>query len=427
MKEKISSTPCDFSLLSMEKLLMMSHDDVQECIAMQRQKYLKMHTSPITQGKGSDKRWTTHVPDKTKRDGRRIIRKPTKEEVENAVIKFYMERESFNSRAHISTAITLSALFPLWIEYASKRPKIASETLRKYRNDYKRFIVDSEFGKMKVREIDYIDIEEFLIAEIQRLNLKKKALGNLFGYLNDVFDYAIRKRIIQNNPCDLVDMKNVRPYCDDSIKPDNERVLSDAEVSGLLQILHQHQAEHPLYMADYAIEICVYGGLRVGEVVALKWDCIENGELLIKESEHRIYHDDGASTYEIGATKNRKNRRIAISDDLQEVFDRIRLLHEENNIQSDYIIADADGRLIAPTISKAMYRRGIEANISTKCIHALRRTLSSKLNVHYSSATVALTMGHTEEVNKNHYNYNIMGLPARKAVMDEIGKDYNQK
>lgn len=225
MKKKISSTPCDFNLLSMKELLMMSHYDMQECIAMQRQKYLKMHTSPITQDKGSDKRWTNHVPDKSKPDGRRVIRKPTKEEAENTVIKFYMEWEAFNSRAHISTAITLSALFPLWIEYASKRPKIASETLRKYRNDYKRFIVDSEFGKMKVREIDYIDIEEFLIAEIQRLNLKKKALGNLFEYLNDVFDYAIRKRIILNNPCDLVDMKNVRPKIEKTVESQSATIF----------------------------------------------------------------------------------------------------------------------------------------------------------------------------------------------------------
>ena len=59
---------------------------------------------------------------------------------------------------------------------------------------------------MRVKDIDYIDIEEFLIAEIQRLNLKKKALGNLFGYLKNVFAYAMRKRIIRSSPCDLVDL-----------------------------------------------------------------------------------------------------------------------------------------------------------------------------------------------------------------------------
>lgn len=230
----------------------------------------------------------------------------------------------------------------------------------------------------------------------------------------------MRKRIIQSNPCDLVDLKNVRPYCDNTEKPSAERVLSDGELIALLHTLHQHQAEYPLYMADYAIEICVHTGLRVGEVAALRWDCIAGGELHIRQSEHRIDHDDHASTYEIGTTKNGKERRVPISDGLQAVFDRIRALHKAHGIHSDYIIADAEGRVIAPTISKAMYRRGVESGIHAKSIHALRRTVSSKLNLKLPSATVALIMGHTEEVNKNHYNYDTVELKVKKETMDQI-------
>lgn len=413
-------TSCNFDLPTDRELCIMSTDDVLKCRNMKRQKYLNMHKAPITQGKGKDTRWTTRVPDKSKPDGRRVIRKSTKEEVENELIKFYMEKEALTSKARISAAITLSAFFSLWIDYASRRPDIASETLRKYRNDYKRFIEGSEFGKMKVREIDYIDIEDFLISEIQRLNLRKRALGNLFGYLKSVFSYAMRQRIILNNPCDLVDLKNVRPYCDNTEKPSAERILSDAEITLLLDRIHQHQEDYPLYMADYAIEICIYTGLRVGEVAALRWDCIKSEELYIKQSEHRIDHEDSASTYEIGATKNGKERRIPISDSLQAIFDRIKTLHKEYGICNEYIIADMDGRVIAPTISKAMYRRGVEANVNAKSIHALRRTVSSKLNSRLPSATVALIMGHTEEVNKNNYNYDIMELSIKKDAMEQI-------
>lgn len=418
--EKNISTPPTNDLLSAEDLIMMSYDDVQSYMATQREKYLSMHTADIKQGEGSDKRWFTYLPIPSGNRNNKLIRKVTQEQIENAVIQFYMEREALKKKARISVAITLSALFLRWIDYTSTRPNIASETLRKYRNDYARFIADSDFGRMKVREIDYINIEEFLIAEIQRLNLKKKALGNLFGYLKSVFAYAMRQRIIQSNPCDLVDLKNVRPYCDNTERPSAERVLSDEELIALLDTLHQHQAEYPLYMADYAIEICIHAGLRVGEVAALRWDCIADGELNIRQSEHRVDHEDSASTYEIGATKNCKERRVPISDGLQAVFDRIKALHEAYGIQSDYIIADTEGRVIAPTISKAMYRRGVEADIHAKSIHALRRTVSSKLNLKLPSATVALIMGHTEEVNKNHYNYDIVESAKKKEAMEDI-------
>lgn len=81
MKKNVS-TPATNDLLSTEDLVMMSCDDVQKYMAKQKEKYLSMHTAPITQGKGSDKRWTTRVPDKNKPDGRRVIRKPTKEDGE---------------------------------------------------------------------------------------------------------------------------------------------------------------------------------------------------------------------------------------------------------------------------------------------------------------------------------------------------------
>ena len=198
-----------------------------------------------------------------------------------------------------------------------------------------------------------------------------------------MFAYAMRQRIIQTNPCDLVDMKNIRPYCNDDCKTASERILSDAEYRALLDRLHTRQTEYPLYMADYAIELCMYTGLRVGEVVVLRWDCIKNGEL------HTL-------------------------------LKRIQLVQQENGITSEYIFADTNGRIIAPTISKAMYRRGSKAGIKAKSIHAIRRTVSSNLRKILPRATVALIMGHTEEVNENHYNYDILTYNEKKQAMNNF-------
>ncbi len=412
----------NYPLLYSEDLLMMSPGDVLEYQKMKREKYLQMHKTPITKGQGKDTRWMTRLPDPTKSDGRRTIRKQTKEEVENAVIRYYMEQESEERTAKLDRNITVSDCFQKWVEYSSQRPKIASETLRKYRNDYKRFILNSDFGNMLVRRVDFVDIEEYLIEEVKTKNLKKKALGNLSGYLREMFKYAIRKRIIaaNANPCDQVDMKNIRPYCDTSCKPSAERVLSDDEITSLLTALHKHQEAYPSYMPDYAIEICLYTGLRVGEVVALRWDCIRNGELHITQSEHLVIHKDNSSSYELGPTKNAKERRIPISTELELLLGRIRQVQMENGVVSDFIIANANGRLIAQVISNAMQRRGKDAGIKAKSIHAIRRTVSSRLNARLPRATVALIMGHTEEVNESNYDYDTMERNLKKQVMDSI-------
>lgn len=399
-------------------------DALIETIAMaMREKALSMHTAPITQGKGIDKRWVTQLPDKTKAGGRRTIRKQTKAEVEEVVASHYLKVLANQKACKIPTNINIADFFLKWIEYAEGRPNIASETIRRYHNDYRRFIASTEFGKILVTRVDFIDIEDFLIATIKEKSLKQRALGNLYGYLKCMMEYGIRTRLISENPCLRVDLKMVRPYCDCSVKDDAERVLSDTELKSLLGKIHEHQQEYPLYMADYAIEICLHTGLRVGEVVALQWSSIKNGELVINTSEHRIDHKDSASTYELGKTKNGKNRRIPISKELDTVLQRIRNLQEENGMVTDFVLFENGARLTAPTVSKAMYRRGVEANITAKSIHAIRRTVSSKLNANLPRATVALIMGHTEEVNENYYSYDIMELEAKRNAMSKILTD----
>lgn len=412
-----------FILLFPKLLDMMCPDDdalIDKMLMTMREKALSMHKTPITQGKGVDTRWVTQLPDKTKASGRRTIRKQTKAEVEDVVASYYLKVIAKRKETKMPTNITISEFFLKWVEYAENRPNIASETLRRYRNDYKRFIAPSEFGTFLVAQVDFIDIEEYLIKIVKEKSLKQRALGNLYGYLKCMMEYGMRVRLITDNPCNRVDLKNVRPYCDCSTKDDTERVLSANEITALLNRIHAHQQEYPLYMADYAIEICLHTGLRVGEVVALKWSSINNGELTINISEHRVDHKDSASTYELGQTKNGKVRRIPISKELNTVFQRIRNLQEENGMVTDFILFEKGKRLIAPTVSKAMYRRGVESNITAKSIHAIRRTVSSKLNAILPRATVALIMGHTEEVNENHYCYDVMELEAKRNAMSRI-------
>lgn len=348
----------------------------------------------------SDNRWHTYIKDDLKLSGRKQLVRKERRDLEKALLKHYhlkieyTDANSNTKRKRFANDITVVEFFPHWIEYKKQNPKLSSETIDRYGTDFKRFIKNSEFGKMQLREIDEIDIEEFVVSEIERLNLKTSAVKNLVGYINQMFQYARRSRIVDANPFDLVDCKNnVYPYCYSSSKSKEERTLTDYEMKLLRSNLHRQQEKHPLYMPNYAIEICTWSGLRVGEVVALKWDAIINGELNITQSEHRIAHENSPDTYEIGLTKNKKERRVPIGTELEELLNRIKKLQEENGVISDYIIADVNGRVIAPNVSKAMYRRACEVGLKAKSIHGIRRTVASKLYQKYPKPTVAYIMG----------------------------------
>lgn len=407
-------------LKSEEDMLTMSAGDVLEYISTMKSKYLSMHKAPITQGTGKDKRWTTRVPDPTKADGRRIIRKPTREEVENEVIRFYMEQEG--RRPKVSTSISVNAYFQWWIEYKKHNRTLKSETFRKYRNDYKRFFENSAFGQLPVTIIDFIDIEDFLREQTEHFNLKRKAVTTLASYVRGLFNLAIRDRLISENPFARVDLRNnVYCCCNRSEKTDAERILSTQEMKALRDVVQNHLQNNPLYMSDWAIEICMWTGLRVGEVVALKWSDLMDGELVITKSERRIIHEDGhPDTYEIGDTKNHKDRRVPVGKELMKVLMRLRQVQSDNGIEGEYILTGLKGREIAPTITKAIYRRGLEAGIGTCSIHRIRRTVSSRLNQFYDRATVSHIMGHTEQVKQNHYDYDMEEIQRKKDTMDQL-------
>ena len=103
-------------------------DDVREDMEnKQRADILSKHKYSISQG--NDGRWRTTLPDKTKKNGRRLVAKTTKKALEDAVIAFYKEHDE----PEIKHDLTLTDVYPDWIMYRSKLTK-ASSTIKRYKS-----------------------------------------------------------------------------------------------------------------------------------------------------------------------------------------------------------------------------------------------------------------------------------------------------
>ena len=63
----------------------------QEILMKERELYLSRHTYRIYQGK--DGAWYTYIPDDTKKNGRRKIRRVNKESLEDEVINYFKQEE----------------------------------------------------------------------------------------------------------------------------------------------------------------------------------------------------------------------------------------------------------------------------------------------------------------------------------------------
>lgn len=65
-----------------------------------------------------------------------------------------------------------------------------------------------------------------------------------------------------------------------------------------------------------------------------------------------------------------------------------------------------------------------QAGIDVKGIHALRRTLNSKMRCSGVSVVIASSLlGHTEEVNKSNYTYDISEMKYKKEIIAKLSQE----
>lgn len=386
-------------------------------------------TNKVWQAQGkNDTRW------KFKKEDGKIVAKTSEEKLKQAYIDYYVEKKGKTIRD--ARKITFEEMFNEWVAFQQARPTISSGTIYKYQTDFNRCFKDRPFSKMSIVDIDEDDISDHLTNLALELHLKQQAIKNISGYIKNSLTRARKEKLINANPFDCVELKEVLDYCIDSINYDDdeqgeneekERVLSCQEMNALFLQLFKDQQAKPNYLPYYCIEACLYSGMRVGEVVALKWSDIRGGELHIKRSEHRITIKGQPTTFKIGPTKNKKSRVIPISQELQNLFDKLERLQMSLGIESEFIFEGVDGRTKAPHVSNACFRETRRAFGENMGIHAIRRTFSSNLHKQgVPMATITKIMGHSPIVNEKHYNYDVASMQEKISFMTNAFKNPNE-
>lgn len=366
----------------------------------------------VWKGEGKDQRWKFR-----KADGS-IVAKASEEKLK----EFFMEYTKENYLGEQKNKMTFGDLYSAWLDYKEefvgiKKGQLNPSTFRRYQRDYERYIKGTSFDEMLVVDITPVDIETFLKSMVQKHNLTKSCLTNITGYIKGAFFYARKKEILAKNPYDLVDIAPIKGFCKVIVKADEDRILSTEEMTKLIDTLHQKQKSDDLYIQNYAIELATLTGMRVGELAALKWECVTDEYLNIDFSEHRLDYADKSCEYYIGEPKSGKHRKFPMSKEIKTLLKKVKAVHTKYGITSEFIFANKEGRVNSHTISCAMSRRCEDANIETSSIHDIRRTVSSHLRTVLPKATVANMLGHLEETNEKYYNYDVTSYETKLSCL----------
>lgn len=154
--------------------------------------------------------------------------------------------------------------------------------------------------------------------------------------------------------------------------------------------------------------ICLYTGIRLGELLALTWDDIdfENNMISINKTLGQFYINGKTTTY-INSPKTRNsNRIIPFSKQLKT------LLQDKKKISSSkYVISSKNGNMVQVRQYQKTFKSLLEAcGISHKGIHSLRHTFATRsIEIGMDVKTLSEILGHCNTmITLNRYVHSMM-------------------
>ena len=286
-------------------------------------------TKPSTDGY-----YHIQIPDSTKKSGRRQIKDKSLDRLKQKVLNQTV-RKTFKD---VFNLVQVNK-----IKYIKDKEKLLSvnNTIRRTTNEYKRFFEGTEFESMFIDEITKKDIDVFCYTTLNKFNLNNKAFLFLRSILKQVFEYAYKYELIDNNLYLRIDFTIYKSMIERSASIE-DRVHTDKELERMLEYIHSSQKKTPNYIAPYALELQILMGLRRGEVPPLLWSDVKDNYILIHREQIIVLKSEQNKKQEckiVDHTKTWKDRKFPITDEINDLLNRIRAIGND----SEFIFPNATG------------------------------------------------------------------------------------
>lgn len=367
---------------------MIDIDTIREKIEMnERKKYLEMHKSRIWQS--TDDKWYTFVPDLTKKEGRKLVKRKSKETMDDFLVKFYKEYEEPQ---------TIEKTYKEWIAKKLKFEEISLQTYDRYNIDFFKY-----FSECKDKEIRYVTtdfLEDFIIGNIKKYHMKAKAWSNLRTLIRGVFLFAKKKGYSKIDITQYIQELDIsRKMFDHEQKADENVIFSKSEIQKIVTELKDSKN-----IKDLAILVAIYTGMRVGEIVALKWEDVHEDYIHIHRTQINFKGEEGKNVHEIRDFPKTEAgiRDVIIVPELKDVLKRIRLV----NPFTEYVFEKNGEPIHKHLVCSRLYVLCERYNFPKKGMHAIRKYYATTLiNAGVEEIIIISQMGHTDFSTTKRYYY----------------------
>lgn len=291
------------------------------------------------------------------------------------------------------------------------RPQVKESTNAKYQNILDSYLLPC-LGEKMLSQITHELIEEhcrYLLTAGGKSGrgLSSKTVADTLSVLRSILHFAVRKgKYVPYDGTHLM----IKHF------PDPMRVLSRTEQAHLCKYLYSHMT--PCHMG---ILICLFTGLRIGEVCALRWEdfSCKDRTFYVHQTLQRIQcrnNPEQKTKIIITSPKSRCSiRTIPVPHALLEI------LTEYKTSGSGFVLTNSDSLFVEPRTMQNHFKRALQATgIERTNFHTTRHTFATRcIEMGFDVKTLSEILGHaTVNITMNRYVHPTMEL--KKENMDKL-------
>ena len=411
---------------------------VQEKVEMQKRKeILEKHPYSIWYSE-KENVWYTYLPDDSKTEKRKKIKRKKKSDLENVICDFYRSQDGECDQDEKKNVLSVEKLFYEFMSYKSQT--VNSGTIKRMMADWNKFYkTDTHFVSLPVEKLTKIDIDDFFNSVLNQHNLKKKAFYNMCGILKQMLEYAVDAEYIEKNPYRI--KVNKKKFASSGKKPSTKEVFQNDEKESFIAEMERRLQNNPSNTAPLAVLLDFELGTRKGEILAISQsdiigDRIHIHRQLVEEFDTSDIDDIKSAGFQIvDYTKSADGDRwLPLTSRAKEIINRVEQINEENGFRYKDFLFVRDNCPLLPDAVDAQVKRGCEyIGIPVKTMHKIRKTYASTLLHNGVNISIVKDMlGHADEsTTLKHYIYNtedsdVTDLIVRNALESNGGAKSDQ-
>lgn len=269
--------------------------------------------------------------------------------------------------------LTINDYFEIW-----KRIKVGirETTFVSYVRTYERY-VEPTFGKLKLNNVSFSDVALFYTKLSVEKGLNFNSINNINAPLSGALDIAVKDNVIRFNPC-----KGALHELHRTVKTETEevRALTLKEQQIFEDFLAKPGRFH-VYRPIFTVML--WTGMRVGEVVGLRWEDIDfkNNEININHT--LVFYDIGkgkGSSYRINPPKTKGSiRTVPMLPKVREVLLEAKEYQKLVGIQCESVIDGYTNFVFLNSHGRVFHHKKLNYKLYSIC-NAINRQIKAEGN-----------------------------------------------